>query len=86
MATFTQVRKINKNNAAYVQMAIEKLIETCDWVKADDGNILILKNGCDFVAIPDVYENEGTEFYTTLGVAVTLTSDKRGNYIAVTVE
>lgn len=86
MTTFTLIKKINKNNADYVQMAIEKLIETCDWVNADDNNILILKNGHDFVAIPDAYENEGTEFWTTLDVLVVLTSDKHANYIAVTVE
>lgn len=83
MTIYTEISRKSQSHAAYVADAIALLIEDCDWVNASDDNILVFTNKHgDFVAIPDIYYGEGTEFNTTKGVSVILT-DKNGKYIAV---
>lgn len=87
MTIYTEISRNSRNNAAYVADAIALLVEDCDWVNATDENILVFTNKHgDFVAIPDIYYGEGTEFNTTKGASVTLEANAKGNYIAVVAE
>lgn len=87
MTSYTEISRNSRNHSAYVVDAIEILTSECDWVNASDSNILVFTNKHgDFVAIPDIYYGEGTEFTTTKGNSVTLEADAKGNYIAVTAE
>lgn len=87
MTIYTEISRNSRNHAAYVADAIAELVEACDWVSAIDENILVFtdKHG-DFVAIPDIYYGEGTEFYTIKGLIVTLEANSKGSYIAVVAE
>lgn len=87
MANFKEISRNSRNHSAYVADAIQILTSECDWVSADDQNILVFtdKHG-DFVAIPDIYCDETTEFTTTKGNMVRLDSGKRGDYVVTVIE
>lgn len=87
MKTYTEIRKLTGNNKSYATAALNVLTETCWWITGDEGNIVYLRTrDNDWVAIPDCYLDEGTEFYTTSGKTVVLTADADYNYIAVEAE
>ncbi len=82
---YTEIRRLTGNNKAFAAAALNTLIETCDWITGDEDFIVYLRTTeNDWVAIPDVYMDEGAEFTTVRGNSVILTSDKSGsNYIAI---
>ena len=86
-ATYTEIRRLTGNNKGYAAAALAKLIETCDWIDGNEGMTVYLRDSKsnDWVAILDVYCNEGTEFTTVQGNSVILTDDG-SNYIAVEAE
>lgn len=84
---YTEIRKITGNNKGYAAAALAKTIEECWWITGDEGNIVYLRTKeNDWVAIPDVYYDEGTEFTTVGGASVVLTSDKNYNYVGLVAE
>ncbi len=88
MKTYKEIKRITGNNKVYAKMALDALTETCDWVASKGGSdIVYLRTTCnDWVAIPDVYEDEGAEFTTSRGASVILTHDADYHYIAVGAE
>lgn len=92
---FKNISITNKTHAAYIADAIAALYADMDWLTADDLNMVRIykKNAAkdlsthtDYVAIPDVYCDEGTEFTTLRGATVRLDSGKWGEEIITETE
>ena len=84
--TYKEIRKITGNNKSYAEAALETLKSTCDWITGDEGMTVYLRsNDNDWVAILDVYCDEGTEFTSVRGNHVTLSYNSNSDYIAVEV-
>lgn len=87
-ATYTEIKRITGTNKVYAKMALDTLTETCWWIDGSEGNIVYLRTrDNDWVAIPDVYCDEGTAFTTTRGNSVALLGgDGWGSYTATEAE
>ena len=88
MTTYNEIKRITGNNKTYAAAALSVLTETCWWITGveSEGIVYLKTQSNDWVAIPDVYYDEGTEFTTVNGKSVVLTSDSDYNYIAVEAE
>jgi hypothetical protein len=87
MTTYNEIRKITGNNKAYAAAALETLKATCWWVTGDESEAIVYlrTRDNDWVAIPDVYADEGAEFTTVRGASVIL-ADDGSNYMAIEAE
>lgn len=90
MTNYKEISRNNKANAAYIKDAIEALYNDMDWLTANELDMVLvfkanaakdLSTHTDYVAIPDVYCDETTEFTTLQGKTVRLDSSKWGEYI-----
>ncbi len=85
--TYTEIRRLTGNNKGYAEAALNVLVETCDWITGSEDNIVYLRNNQnDWVAILDVYADEGTEFTTVRGNSVVLTDGGLDGYSAMVAE
>ncbi len=83
---YNEIRRLTGNNKNYAAAALNTLTRTCWWIDGSEGNIVYLRTTKnDWVAIPDAYADEGTEFTTVNGASVILTDSGNG-YIAIEAE
>jgi hypothetical protein len=72
--TYKEIKRLTGNNIGYAAAALARTIEENDWITgAESDNIVYLRNSNnDWVAIPDYYCDEDSEFNTVRGVSVKL--------------
>jgi hypothetical protein len=70
--TYNEIKRITGNNIGYAAVALARTIEENDWITANDDIIYLRNAQNDWVAIPEAYTDEDSEFNTTRGVSVKL--------------
>ncbi len=92
---YKQININNKAHAAYISDAIAALYNDMDWLTENEMDcILVFKKNAakdlsthaDWVAIPDMYCDETTEFTTLRGATVRLDGSKWGEYVVTETE
>jgi hypothetical protein len=92
---YKQISTSNKAHAAYIADAITALFNDMDWLTENEMDQIIvfkknaakdLSSHTDWVAIPEMYCDETTEFTTLRGATVRLDSSKWGEYVVTEVE
>ena len=72
--TYKQIKRLTGNNKGYAAAALARTIEENDWITGSEADeIVYLRNSNnDWVAIPEHYCDEDSEFNTVSGASVKL--------------